>query len=394
MEKNQEKSKPKLRIMINANAPWANSGYGVQTELLTSRLIRDKYDVACVDFYGLEGGIFEKDGIRHYPKMGSAWGDDAIVMHGKAFKADVTFTLQDIWTMNPEWLKQVIRWIPILPVDHNPIPQQIFDRAKMAYRVITYSQFGHDELARKGLHSTYIPHAVDTDVFKNYGNKEEIRKEIKIPKDLFLFGMVAANKDNPPRKSFQYCIDAFKLFHDKYPNSGMFFHTILDQQGGFPIKQYWDFVGLPADRIFFVQPYDFLYSIDRMSLAKIYNCFDVLLLPSLNEGFGVPLIEAQSCEVPVITNNWTAMPELVVDGKTGYIVKKNYKWYTGIGSYAALPDTDDIFNGMLTIYKKDRVEMGKAARAHILDKYDINKVYSEKWIPFLQMVEDEVYPQS
>ena len=392
IDTNKSTKKPRLRIMCNVNAPWSNSGYGVQTKLITDRMVKENYEVACVDFYGLEGGIFEKDGLKHYPRVGSAWGDDAIVMHGNAFKADVTFTLQDIWTLNPDWLKKAKRWIPILPVDHNPIPQPIFDRAKMAYRVVTYSKFGYDQLQKLGMHSTYIQHAVDTSVFKNYNQKAEIRKELKIPSDIFLFGMVAANKDFPPRKSFQQCIDAFKMFYKEHSNSGMYFHTILDQQGGFPIRKYWDFVGLPQDRIFFVEPYDFLFSVGRVELAKIYNCFDVLLLPSLNEGFGVPIIEAQSCEVPVITNNWTAMPELIIDGKTGYLVKQNTKFFTGIGSYAAVPDTNDIYNGMISLFKKDRVEMGKAARKFIVDNYDIEKVYNEKWSPFLKMLENEVYP--
>lgn len=386
--------KHKLRIIINTNAPYATSGYATQGELLVSRIHNNGYPIAYIDFYGLEGGKVEINGIRHYPKIGSAWGDDALLMHGNDWNTDISFTLQDIWTLNPEHLKKIKRWIPILPVDHDPIPWPIFERARLAYRIITYSKFGHKQLEDRGLYSTYIPHAVDCEIFKNYNKRDEIRKELRIPPDVFLFGMVSANKDNPPRKSFQQCIDAYKIFHDKYPNSGMYFHTIIEQQGGFPIQNYWNFLNLPKDKIFFIPPYDLIYHVGRPELAKIYNTFDVLLCPSTNEGFGVPIIEAQACEIPVIVNNWTAMPELVVEGKTGYIVKNNYKWYTPMGSYAAFPDTTDIYNGMIELYKADRVAMGKTCREFILDNYDINKVYKEKWQPLLERLENEIYPQT
>src|SRR5690606_34945867 len=150
----------------------------------------------------------------------------------KHFRADVVITLQDLWVVNPEMLKLIPRWIPIVPVDHDPIPESIYERLKLAYRVISYAPFGYRELKRKGMHSTYIPHTVDTDVFKPLDRKE-IRKQIGIPEDIFLFGMVSANKDNPPRKSFQKVMDAFVRFNKKHPKSGLYFHTLLEQGGGF-----------------------------------------------------------------------------------------------------------------------------------------------------------------
>ena len=40
----------------------------------------------------------------------------------------------------------------------------------------------------------------------------------------------------------------------------------------------------------------------------------VLLYPSLYEGFGLPILEAQSFGVPVITSNISSMPEIAGDG--------------------------------------------------------------------------------
>ena len=48
-------------------------------------------------------------------------------------------------------------------------------------------------------------------------------------------------------------------------------------------------------------------------LPKLYNISDMLIFPSLYEGFGFPLLEAMSCGTPVITSNIYAMPEIVKD---------------------------------------------------------------------------------
>ncbi|MFH1027875.1 MAG: glycosyltransferase family 1 protein [Pseudomonadota bacterium] len=45
-------------------------------------------------------------------------------------------------------------------------------------------------------------------------------------------------------------------------------------------------------------------------LPALYNGAMALVLPSLHEGFGVPIIEAMACGTPVITSNCSAMPEI------------------------------------------------------------------------------------
>lgn len=49
-------------------------------------------------------------------------------------------------------------------------------------------------------------------------------------------------------------------------------------------------------------------------LVKILNLAECLLLPSFYEGFGLPILEAQSCGVPVITGNVASMPEIAGGG--------------------------------------------------------------------------------
>jgi len=377
-----------LRLFINSNAPWSISGYGQQMAELVHRVRGEGYPLAVSAFYGLEGGILSMNDIVYYPKINHVYGSDSLVHHAKDFNADIVFTLQDIWILHPDDLKQVKKWIPIVPIDHEPVPQQIIDRLKMAYRIVTYSKFGYEELKRNGLHSTYIPHVVDT---KAYAPQDKKKRKIEagLPEDVFLCGMVSANKDNPPRKSFQEAMEAFKMFLEKVPKAMLYIHTFPDFPGGFPIKEFAQFLGI-KDKIIFPNEYLMNYKYGKEQMSNVYNTFDMLLCPSTNEGFGVPIIEAQSCGVPAIVNNFTSMPELVKNHITGEICDIGYKRYDQLGSYVATPDVKSLYDCMMRIYQSNREKMSIAARKHIIENYDCETVFKEKWIPFLSRLEEEV----
>lgn len=53
-------------------------------------------------------------------------------------------------------------------------------------------------------------------------------------------------------------------------------------------------------------------------LPSIYSQCDVFLYPSLRESFGIPMLEAMACNVPVITSNTSSMPE--VSGGAAHII--------------------------------------------------------------------------
>jgi glycosyltransferase involved in cell wall biosynthesis len=53
-------------------------------------------------------------------------------------------------------------------------------------------------------------------------------------------------------------------------------------------------------------------------LPAIYCQCKVFLYPSLRESFGIPMLEAMACGVPVITSNTSSMPE--VAGSAAYII--------------------------------------------------------------------------
>lgn len=49
-------------------------------------------------------------------------------------------------------------------------------------------------------------------------------------------------------------------------------------------------------------------------LLKIYNAVDCLVFPSLVEGLGLPVVEAQKCGCPVVTSNISSLPEVAGAG--------------------------------------------------------------------------------
>ena len=53
-------------------------------------------------------------------------------------------------------------------------------------------------------------------------------------------------------------------------------------------------------------------------LPAIYNQTDLFLYPSLRESFGIPMLEAMACGIPVITSNTSSMPE--VSGSAAILV--------------------------------------------------------------------------
>lgn len=370
---------------------YAPSGYGQQmAELLP--LIRDEgYPLAICNFFGLQGGKVMIDGIVQYPIINHTYGSDAMVLHAQDFGADVVFSLQDIWVLHPDDLSKVNRWIPITPIDHWPAPKPILEKLRFAYRVVSYSQFGRDQLRENGFSSTYIPHTVNTDIFKPTGSKAERKIAGNQDPNTFIWGMVAANKDNPPRKSFQEVMDAFKLFLNDVPNSKLYIHTNPDFPGGFPIKQYAMQLGI-FDKVIYPDTYQLNFNTPKETMNLIYNTFDAYVGPSVNEGFNVPLIEAQACGLPVITNDWTAQKELIIPGKTGFLTEIAAKKWSPLQGYYAIPKVESIYEQMIKVYKADREKMGRDARQHILTNYDTKRVYFEKWKPFLERLEKEIYP--
>lgn len=55
------------------------------------------------------------------------------------------------------------------------------------------------------------------------------------------------------------------------------------------------------------------------AVEELLAIADVFILPSANESFGLAALEAMACEVPVVSSNVGGLPEVNLDGITGYL---------------------------------------------------------------------------
>lgn len=394
-----------LRIQIRAIS------YAVFSRDLLFRLRKDGWDISMVGFFGNEGYYNYQDGgdliddrfsgvkLKVYPKMNDPYGSDALVEHATDFGAHVAFAMIDLWTLNPNMLQELvkrnIKFIPYLPIDQDPPPGGVLTNLSFAHKIITFSKYGQGVLHNHGFTSTLIPEGIDTEHFKSL-NKEKCRGEYQIPHDAFVFGMIGANKENPPRKGYQEALEAFKMFVDKHPEGRLFVHTQQSAPMGFPILDYSRYLGI-ADKVLFLAPYKASFKSDFRDVIKQINMFDVLLHPSMTEGFGLLSVEAQSCGVPVIVNRCHAQPELVVERVTGEISETAKPFWRNLNAYIYPADVNSLYEKMEILYakcknKKQRQKMARLARENVVKNYNIDTLTNERWIPFLEELQDELLP--
>jgi len=106
----------------------------------------------------------------------------------------------------------------------------------------------------------------------------------------------------------------------------------------------------------------FLKHLVEMDLIKWYSKADIFALPSYYESFGRVLAEAQACGVPCVSTKVGGVPEVVVDGKTGFLV--NY------GDWQMMEERIEF----LLDHEDERMRMGKNARGHVVKNFDIDVV--------------------
>lgn len=379
----------KIRILWQSNSPWANTGYGVQTKLFAPRIDQLGYKTAIFAYYGLQGGMLHINGVPIYPGFFEAYGNDVMSAHAMNWRADVLMTLTDTWILETGMIPQGLKWIPYYPIDHVTLPDTIKRNLSTAYRKIAMSKFGQKVVQEAGLHSYYVPHAIDTEVFKPM-DKYEAREKLGWPKDAYIMGMVAMNKGNPSRKSFVEILTAFRDFKKTHNDAFFYCHTGLSLQGeahGINMHALCNTLGLvPGKDVMFPDQYHLFLGIPDTMMSAMYSALDVHVLVSKGEGFGIPLLEAQACGCPVITGGWTAMDELCFSGQK--IDKSDADpEYTGLNAFQMKPRIRPIELAMHAEYLKPSSRLRAAEKAK---EYDVNIVMEKYWKPVLEEINASV----
>ena len=101
----------------------------------------------------------------------------------------------------------------------------------------------------------------------------------------------------------------------------------------------------------------FMGLVSDESLIRYYSSSTVLVLPSSEELFGIVLVEAMACELPVIAHNARGIPAAVEDGNTGYLVRPG-----------DINQLSDRLQSLLTDHN-EVIRLGTAGRRRVLEKF-------------------------
>ena len=148
---------------------------------------------------------------------------------------------------------------------------------------------------------TVVPNAVEP-IFHPISKTEvdDLRRQYGIPPETTCILNVGSNH---PRKNVLTILKVVEALIAK----GLpvhFFKTGEELKG--ELKTFIDHHNLNQNITYLGKP-------DKGTLVKIYNAADILLAPSLYEGFGMTILEAMACGTPAIASNVASLPEVAGD---------------------------------------------------------------------------------
>jgi glycosyltransferase involved in cell wall biosynthesis len=183
-------------------------------------------------------------------------------------------------------------------------------------------------------------------------------------KNTDLFGseniIIGTVKTLEKKYGIEYLVRAFKILKDKTPNlsikllivgRGSLMSKLKHLTVKFGIEEHTLFTGY----------------IENDKIAKYHNMLDIAVYPSVedSESFGVSVLESSACEKPVVASNVGGLPEVVVDGVTGFLVK---------------PKNPEVLASAIEKLIMDpslRIGMGKKGREWVIKEYEWDKCVSK-----------------
>jgi L-malate glycosyltransferase len=107
---------------------------------------------------------------------------------------------------------------------------------------------------------------------------------------------------------------------------------------------------------------DVIFEGEQPDPVPMLSCADVFLLPSALESFGMAALEAMACEVPVIASRVGGLPELIDDGRTGFL--------------CALDDVDAMTDRASRLISDPELgaRMGRAGAASVAERFCTDRI--------------------
>ncbi len=189
-----------------------------------------------------------------------------------------------------------------------------------------------------------VPNGVDVEKFKPFADKEAAKRQFGVgdePCVLFVGSLI-------PRKGLPFLVEAAKKIVKEKSNTKF----LIVGEG--PLRKQLD-NSLEAANL--TSNFKFLGNLKDDKLPAVYNCADVFVLPSIQEGQGIVLLEAQACAKPIVAFNIGGVNEAVQNGETGLLVK--------------LGNTDEFAEAVLKLISERNLQdkMGAAGRKFVLENF-------------------------
>ena len=248
------------------------------------------------------------------------------------FKPDIVVSINDVWGIHHiNYLKsrRNFKHIAYLAIDSECFPYKMptkhgilntIEFLSSTDKVVVFTDW-----AKETIHTTVklltggkvpsnlevIPHGVDTNDFFPIDDKVNLRKKYfgNTPgiEDAFLLGCVARNQ---PRKRLDAIFQTLRLLIDKYEKKGgkkfmAHFHCVMKEPIGWDLLWLAQYYGV-NERCIFDDNLKPLTGVDIQTLNEIINTYDVHLLPTNSEGWGLPILESMACGVPNVISNYSA----------------------------------------------------------------------------------------
>lgn len=264
----------------------------------------------------------------------------SLIKNKKVYGADVFEIHNNSAYGLPDSLEKLDKKKPVIHIVHGPLADEYEQglrnehqtlRMKLANKFMKYQAKQEEAMAKKATQivavSKYskgkilanydldknkiriIPNGVDTQKFKPT-DITEARKQFNLSNDpvvLFVGGLV-------PRKGLFKLVEVAKKVVKLQAN------TRFVIAGDGPLRGQLDQsikdAGLTGNFIF-------LSKVEEEKLVAAYNAADLFVLPSIQEGQGIVLLEAQACGKPVVAFGVGGVNETVLQNQTGFLIEPN-----------------------------------------------------------------------